>query len=75
VHKSQGSEFTHAAMVLPDKLNPILTRELIYTGITRAKKMLTLANAGSIEIMEQAVVRRVLRMSGLMTNRLVRNPL
>ena len=66
VHKSQGSEFSHAALVLPDTLNPILTRELIYTGITRAKKMLTLANAGSMEILEQAVKTRVLRMSGLM---------
>ncbi|MBF0429224.1 MAG: exodeoxyribonuclease V subunit alpha, partial [Magnetococcales bacterium] len=37
IHKAQGSEFTHAAMVLPDTINPILTRELIYTGITRAR--------------------------------------
>ncbi|GJN55074.1 hypothetical protein TUM20286_48260 [Pseudomonas tohonis] len=32
VHKSQGSEFAHCALILPDTLNPVLTRELIYTG-------------------------------------------
>ncbi|WP_330927280.1 exodeoxyribonuclease V subunit alpha [Candidatus Sororendozoicomonas aggregata] len=42
IHKSQGSEFDHAAVVLPDKVSPVLTRELIYTGITRAKKKLDL---------------------------------
>ena len=66
VHKSQGSEFTHAVLVLPDSLNPILTRELIYTGITRAKTRLTLAHAGSVKVLDQAIARRVLRMSGLM---------
>jgi exodeoxyribonuclease V alpha subunit len=38
VHKSQGSEFTHCALVLPDHNAQVLTKELIYTGITRAKK-------------------------------------
>jgi exodeoxyribonuclease V alpha subunit len=66
VHKSQGSEFVHAVMVLPDTLNPILTRELIYTAITRAKSWLTVAHAGGARVLEQAVVRRVLRLGGLM---------
>lgn len=44
VHKSQGSEFEQCALILPPKLNPVLTRELIYTGITRAKKWFTLIN-------------------------------
>ena len=66
VHKSQGSEFTHAALILPDTLGPILTRELIYTGITRAKNWLTLAHAGNAGVLEQSVARRVLRTSGLM---------
>ena len=66
VHKSQGSEFTHTALVLPDTLNPILTRELIYTGLTRAQLWLTLAHAGSAKVLGQAIVRRVLRTSGLM---------
>ena len=42
IHKSQGSEFEHTLMVLPPDPNPILTRELIYTGVTRAKKKLSL---------------------------------
>lgn len=66
VHKSQGSEFTHTAMALPERLNPILTRELVYTGITRAKRWFSLVEAGSAAVLEQAVGRRVLRVSGLM---------
>ncbi|NMF91443.1 exodeoxyribonuclease V subunit alpha [Aromatoleum petrolei] len=69
VHKSQGSEFTHAALVLPDTLNPVLTRELVYTGITRARQWLTLATAGSDRVLDEAVDRRVLRASGLMAAR------
>ncbi|MEH0758580.1 exodeoxyribonuclease V subunit alpha [Vibrio sp. 16] len=42
IHKSQGSEFEHTLMILPPDFTPILTRELIYTGITRAKKRLSL---------------------------------
>ncbi|MDD7804431.1 MAG: exodeoxyribonuclease V subunit alpha [Endozoicomonas sp. (ex Botrylloides leachii)] len=40
IHKSQGSEFEHTVIALPDSFNPIITRELLYTGITRAKKKL-----------------------------------
>lgn len=65
VHKSQGSEFTHAALVLPNRSNPILTRELLYTGITRASHWFTLANAGDSHTLAQAIERRVLRSSGL----------
>ncbi|MCQ8115898.1 exodeoxyribonuclease V subunit alpha [Methylomonas rosea] len=42
VHKSQGSEFNHVALVLPENISPVITRELIYTGITRAKESFTL---------------------------------
>jgi exodeoxyribonuclease V alpha subunit len=42
VHKSQGSEFAHTALILPEALNPVLTKELIYTGITRAKNWFSL---------------------------------
>ncbi|WP_296699262.1 exodeoxyribonuclease V subunit alpha [Thiocapsa sp. UBA6158] len=66
VHKSQGSEFSHAALVLPETLSPILTRELLYTGITRAREHLTLVRPGAAQVLEQAVQRRVLRASGLM---------
>lgn len=64
VHKSQGSEFTHTALVLPDAPNPILTRELIYTGVTRAKDWFTLAESGR-GILDEAVLREVTRVSGL----------
>ncbi|MGE5439471.1 MAG: exodeoxyribonuclease V subunit alpha [Bacteroidota bacterium] len=42
VHKSQGSEFNNIVMILPDRQTPVLTRELLYTGITRARKSVEL---------------------------------
>lgn len=66
VHKSQGSEFTHAALALPDTFSPILTRELVYTGITRARAFLTLVVPEGKPVLEQAVRARVLRASGLL---------
>lgn len=64
VHKSQGSEFTHTALLLPDAPNPILTRELVYTGITRARNWLTLVETGR-GMLDEAVTREVVRVSGL----------
>nr|WP_297459022.1 exodeoxyribonuclease V subunit alpha [uncultured Halomonas sp.] len=64
VHKSQGSEFTHTALLLPDAPNPILTRELVYTGVTRAKDWFTLVESGR-GILDEAVLREVTRVSGL----------
>jgi len=66
VHKSQGSEFTHAALVLPDTYSPILTRELVYTGITRARSFLTLAVPEGRAVLDRAVLAKVQRASGLM---------
>ncbi|WP_322011938.1 exodeoxyribonuclease V subunit alpha [Paraburkholderia sp. J12] len=66
VHKSQGSEFMHAALVLPDTWSPILTRELVYTGITRARAFFTLAVPEGRSVMERAVNAKVQRASGLM---------
>lgn len=65
VHKSQGSEFAHTALILPDALNPVLTKELIYTGITRAKHWFTLIEP-RVGVFEEAVQRKVKRLSGLM---------
>ncbi|CAB5527170.1 Exodeoxyribonuclease V alpha chain [Pseudomonas putida] len=65
VHKSQGSEFSHTALVLPDALNPVLTKELVYTGITRAKHCFSLIEPRT-GVFEEAVARRVRRISGLM---------
>ncbi|AOB33306.1 exodeoxyribonuclease V subunit alpha [Bordetella sp. H567] len=66
VHKSQGSEFDHAAVVLPERLSPILTRELLYTGITRARAFLTLLSPGGDQVLEQGIARQVRRASGLL---------
>lgn len=65
VHKSQGSEFAHTALILPDALNPVLTKELIYTGITRAKNWFTLIEPRK-GVFEETVKRKVKRLSGLM---------
>jgi exodeoxyribonuclease V alpha subunit len=64
VHKSQGSEFTHCCLVLPPDNSPILSRELLYTGITRAKQHFTLLCANPA-LLQQAIARRVSRSSGL----------
>ncbi len=65
VHKSQGSEFAHTALILPDALNPVLTKELIYTGITRARYWFTLIEPRA-GVFDEAVLRKVKRLSGLM---------
>jgi exodeoxyribonuclease V alpha subunit len=63
VHKSQGSEFTHTLLVLPEKHVPVVTRELIYTGITRAKKQLTLF--ADLNLLASAIRHKTLRFSRL----------
>ncbi|KPX61528.1 exodeoxyribonuclease V subunit alpha [Pseudomonas amygdali] len=65
VHKSQGSEFAHTVLILPEALNPVLTKELIYTGITRAKHWFSLIEPRQ-GIFEEALRRKVKRLSGLM---------
>lgn len=63
VHKSQGSEFDRVLLVLPDRDAPVLTRELLYTAITRAKTSVEiLANQ---ELFLATVTRCVVRRSGL----------
>jgi exodeoxyribonuclease V alpha subunit len=64
VHKAQGSEFTHTALVLPDAVNPVLTQELIYTAITRSKQRFTLLYTQS-SVLGEALCRRVVRSSGI----------
>jgi exodeoxyribonuclease V alpha subunit len=63
VHKAQGSQFDEVAVLLPDPASPILTRELLYTAITRARRRLVLA--GTREALRAAVERPVTRASGL----------
>ncbi len=63
VHKSQGSEFDHLLLVLPDSPSKVLSRELVYTAVTRARKSVEII--GSRQIFRQAVNKRIERKSGL----------
>jgi len=63
VHKSQGSQFAHVLVVLPERPSPILTRELLYTAVTRARTDVTVL--GSPAVIERAIRESVLRFSGL----------
>jgi exodeoxyribonuclease V alpha subunit len=63
IHKAQGSEFDHVAVTLPRPTSPILTRELLYTAVTRARRRLILA--GTEESVRAAVDRPIARASGL----------
>jgi len=63
VHKSQGTEFEKVLLLLPEQDSPVLTRELIYTGITRAAKCVEIL--ASEESLRAAVGRQTKRTSGL----------
>jgi exodeoxyribonuclease V alpha subunit len=63
VHKAQGSELDHAALILPDADLPLLSRELVYTAVTRVRRSITVV--GRRALLEQAVARPLERSSGL----------
>jgi len=63
VHKSQGSEFENVFLILPDKDYPVLSRELVYTGITRAIRSVTIL--GKEEVLRTSISRVIKRKSGL----------
>lgn len=63
VHRSQGSEFDEVILVLTDKMNPVLTRELIYTGISRARRKAHILSSRAILV--SAVHSKSVRNSGL----------
>ncbi len=63
IHKSQGSEFKHVIVMLPDPSSPLATRELLYTAVTRASERLTII--GEEASLLAALDRRVQRASGL----------
>jgi len=63
VHKSQGSEFDHTALVMPTQFLPVLTRELVYTAITRARRQLTIYSERGV--FQRAVQQQTQRRSGL----------
>jgi len=64
VHKSQGSEFEHTVLVLPPGGGEVLSRELAYTGITRAREQFTLIEAEA-GLLDAAIDRPSVRASGL----------
>src|SRR3984957_12406178 len=63
VHKSQGSEFDYVLLVLPDQQSPVLTRELVYTGLTRARSRVEVWFREPV--LRAAIARKILRGSGL----------
>lgn len=65
VHKSQGSEFEHCALLLPPERSSVITRELIYTGITRAKSWFSILSMGHPRPLQEASQHTVQRSGGL----------
>lgn len=63
IHKSQGSEFTHTAIVLDAGAEKLLSQELIYTAVTRAKKVVSIL--ADSKALLQALTTRTVRRSGL----------
>jgi exodeoxyribonuclease V alpha subunit len=63
VHRSQGSEFDHVLVILPPHESPLLTRELLYTAVSRARKSVTVW--ADPALVRHACLRRVQRASGL----------
>lgn len=63
VHKSQGSEYERVLLVLPGADAPVLGRELLYTGVTRARERVAIR--GTEQALKAAVERSAVRKSGL----------
>ena len=63
VHKAQGSELDHGALVLPETDSPILSRELVYTAVTRVRRSIVVV--GDRALLARAVGRPLDRSSGL----------
>ena len=63
IHKSQGSEYEHVVVVLPERASRILTRELLYTAVTRATERVTVV--GSRDVIAAAINRPIRRATGL----------
>jgi exodeoxyribonuclease V alpha subunit len=63
VHKSQGSEFRNVNFLLPNSDTPILTKELVYTAVTRAKNSFSLF--GDLTLFEKGIKRKTVRYTGL----------
>ena len=66
IHKSQGSEFDHALLVLPKNMDQSLSRELLYTGITRTKTCLSIVQAQQ-GLIDKAIIKKTERESALVS--------
>ena len=64
VHKAQGSEFDEVLLMLPAAPNRVLTRELLYTAVTRARRRVVLVGTGAV--LSAAIAARTQRHSGLL---------
>jgi len=71
VHKSQGSEFAHVVLVLPPEDSAVLTRELVYTGITRAREAVTVVanDAGRLAAASGRLTRRLSGLGAMLGHR------
>jgi exodeoxyribonuclease V alpha subunit len=63
VHKAQGSEYDDVAIILPDSYNRPLSRELLYTAVTRARRSVVIV--GSAAVLKEGALRPVERLSGV----------
>ena len=63
IHKAQGSQFAHVSVILPPSGSPLLTRELLYTAVSRAETSVLLL--GDRDAVAEAIARPARRMSGL----------
>jgi exodeoxyribonuclease V alpha subunit len=63
LHKNQGSEFEEVLIILPEAINPVLTKELLYTAITRAKKPVKLV--ADEAVFTGTVSQKVNRVTGM----------
>ncbi|GJL83396.1 MAG: RecBCD enzyme subunit RecD [marine bacterium B5-7] len=71
IHKSQGSEYETVVIILPNRDSPVLTREILYTAVTRARSRVDIL--ATRDIIQRTIKRRTMRQSGL-SDRLLRGP-
>jgi exodeoxyribonuclease V alpha subunit len=64
IHKSQGSEFDTVLILIPEKISPVVTRQLLYTGITRARKKAIIV--GRLDVIQEAMDTPLERRSNVM---------
>lgn len=72
IHKAQGSQFGRVTVVLPPAESPLLTRELLYTAVTRAETFVRIV--GSEDAVRAAVERPITRASGLRRRLAITHP-